>query len=408
MKVFIRALLSGVLFVLGMAAGSPGLAAGVQGASPGSIDIGVQVSLTGPASSIGQGFKAGTQLAADEINAHGGINGRKIHLVFEDDAGTAAGGILAVRRLMEQDGVFAIFGGGVSTSTASVIPLVQQSQFLYYDSLASDPRVLEHYSPYVFSGATVVRADVTSYLADVMKQDFKAKRVATLTSDEGYCTSGMTLLKPKIVARGMDLVSEQTFQSGDIDFSAQGAALKAAKPDVIYLCGVPADGGRMIPQLRRDGVTAKFLGDPALADPVTIEGAGKVANGFYAPYEVSKDWLGETSGAMAEWKARFAKAFPHPAPGTPNSFSLAAYSDFFVFAEGIRRAGSEVTPDRVIAGLDSLRNFVGGKTAAWSYAVPIGTPRTFKKGDHKGSGERDMTLLIVRDGAFARAKGLQM
>lgn len=405
MKWIIGTFLSGALLALGVAGGSPGLAAGVQGVTPTSINVGVQVSLTGPASSIGQGFKAGTELAADEVNAHGGINGRKIHLVFEDDAGTAAGGILATRKLMEQDGVFAIFGGGTSTSTASVIPLVQQSQFLYYDSLASDPRVLEHYSPYVFSGSTVVRADVTSFLADVMSKTFKAKKVATLTSEQGYCTSGMTLLKPKILASGVQLVTEQTFQSGDIDFSAQSAAIKAAKPDAVYLCGVPADSGRMIPQLRRAGVSAKLLGDPALADPVTVEAAGKAAEGFYAPYEVTAEWLGETTGLMAQWKDRFAKAFPHPVPGTPNSFSLAAYSDFFVFAEGIRRAGSDVTRDRVIAGLESLRNFVGGKTPEWSYAVPIGTPRTFTKGDHKGSGERDMTLLVVQHGAFARAGG---
>ncbi|MGH6799522.1 MAG: ABC transporter substrate-binding protein, partial [Roseiarcus sp.] len=114
--------------------------------------IGVQVSLSGPASTVGQGFKAGAQMAVDEINAHGGINGRHIDIAYEDDSGTAEGGLSAVRRLMEQDKVFAIFSGGTSTSTASVIPLVQQSKFLYYDSVASDPRVLQNYSPYVFSG----------------------------------------------------------------------------------------------------------------------------------------------------------------------------------------------------------------------------------------------------------------
>jgi branched-chain amino acid transport system substrate-binding protein len=376
--------------------------ADVQGLTPNSILIGVQVSLTGPASSIGTGFKAGTELAIDEINAHGGINGRKIQAVYEDDAGTAEGGISAVRRLMDQDKVFAIFGGGTSTSTASVIPLIQQSQFLYYDSLASDPRVLETYSPYVFSGGTVVRADVATYIVNVMKNLLKAKTVGFITNDEAFCSSAVKLLEPRISAAGMTLIVQQKFKSGDTDYTAQAAAIKAANPDVLYACGLPVDGGRMIPQLRRGGVTSKLIGDTVLADSVVPQMAGAAMEGSYVLWLNSSQYIDDKNNPMADWRARFAKKFPNPAPGTPNSFSLSAYSDFYVFADGLRLAGKNPTQQSVIAGLETIQNFVAGKDKYFVYAAPIGNPRSFKAGDHKGN--RECVLLVVKNGTFQRVE----
>ena len=391
--------------VLAIAAGMtivPAGAADVQGVTPTSILIGVQVSLTGPASSVGQGFKYGTDMAAAEINAHGGINGRKIQLVYEDDNGTAEGGISAVRRLMDQDKVFAIFGGGTSTSTASVIPLIQQSNELYYDSLASDPRVLETYSPYVFSGGTVVRADVAAYAINVMSVKFKAKTIALMSSDEAFCTSGINLMKPKLEAAGLKLVSEQKFKSGDTDFSAQAAALKAANPDAIYLCGLPADGGRLLPQLKRAGITSKLLGDTVLGDNVVPTTAGGAAEGFYALWLNASQFIDQTANPMGEWRARFKAMFPNPPAGVPNSFSLSAYSDFYVFADGIRLAGKDITVQKVIAGLEQIQNFVAGRDKVYTYAVPIGNPRSFKNGDHKGN--REAVLIVVKNGQYSRVE----
>lgn len=381
---------------------APVRAAPVQGLGPKNILIGVQVSLTGPASTVGQGFKAGTQMAVDEINAHGGINGRHIDVVYEDDAGTAEGGISAVRRLMEQDKVFAIFGGGTSTSTASVIPLIQQSSFLYYDSLASDPRVLQNYSPYVFSGMTVVRADVAAYAAKVLEQQFKAKTVGLLTSDEAFCSSVLPLMTPKLADAGIKIVVQQKFKSGDTDFTAQANAIKAANPDAMYLCGLPADGGRILPQLKRAGITSKLLGDTVFGDTVVPKLAGPAANGFYALWINASQFMDETTGAMGDWKARFAKAVPNPPPNTPNSFSLAGYADFYVFAEGLRRAGKDPTQDKVVDGLEQVHNFVAGKDPYFKWAAAIGLPRTFKKGDHKGN--RECVLIQVRNGDYARVE----
>jgi branched-chain amino acid transport system substrate-binding protein len=376
-------------------------AADVQGVTPNSILIGVQVALTGPASTVGQGFRAGIDMAVDEINAHGGVNGRQIKTVYEDDNGTAEGGILAVRRLSEQDGVFAIMGGGTSTATVSVIPLVEQGGIVYYDSLASDPRVLETYSPYVFSGMTIVRADIANSIIEALKKELKAKTVGIVTSDEALCTAAVNLVEPQLAANGMKLVVEQKFRSGDTDFTTQANAIKSANPDALYMCGLPIDGGRLIPQLKRAGVTSKLLGDGTFTDANIIRVGGASIDGLYSFWIVSRQFIGETTGPIADWKARFAKRFPNPPSGVPNHYTLAAYSDMYCLAEGMRRAGKDLTRDRLIAGLETLHDYIAGTDKAFSYAAAIGTPRSFRKGDHKGA--RSTQLVVVRNGQFVAA-----
>jgi branched-chain amino acid transport system substrate-binding protein len=376
-------------------------AADVPGVTPNSILIGVQVALTGPASTVGQGFRAGIDMAVDEINAHGGINGRTIKTVYEDDNGTAEGGILAVRRLVEQDQVFAVMGGGTSTSTVSVIPLVEQGGVVYYDSLASDPRVLETYSPYVFSGMTIVRADIANSIIAALKKDMKAKTVGIVTSDEALCTAAVTLIEPQFQTNGLKLVVDQKFRSGDTDFSTQAAAVKAANPDALYMCGLPIDGGRLIPQLKRAGVTSKLLGDGTFTDANIIRVGGASIDGLYSFWIVSRQFIGETTGPIADWKERFAKKFPNPPAGVPNHYTLAAYSDMYCLAEGMRRAGRDLTRDKLIAGLETLHDYIAGTDKAFSYAAAIGTPRTFRKGDHKGA--RTTQLVVVRNGQFVAA-----
>jgi branched-chain amino acid transport system substrate-binding protein len=392
-----RLLLLGCAVLIVSSAAAPARA-DTQGLTDKEILIGTHLSLTGPASSIGQGFKAGEDMAIAEINAHGGINGRTVKVVYEDDAGTAEGGVSAVRRLIDQDKVFAIFAGGTSTSTAAVIPLIQQTQILYYDSVASDPRVLQIYSPYVFSGTAVVRSDLAQFALHAITDTLKAKTLAFLTSDEAACANGVRLLQPLVESAGIKVVTVQTFRSGATDFTAQSLALRDANADVIYLCGLPADGGRFLPQLRRAGVKSKLLGDGLLVDSVLTQNAGSSADGMYGLWTAAPQFIGETSGPVGEFKKRFAKFYPNPVPGTPNGFSVASYADFYDFTEGLRRAGRDLDKDKVVAALETLNGYVAGRDRDSSWAVPVGKPRTFKKGDHKGS--REAHLLIVRNGEF--------
>jgi branched-chain amino acid transport system substrate-binding protein len=370
------------------------------GVTPEKIVIGTHLPLTGPVSSVGLGFRAGVQMALAEINAHGGVNGRMLEVVFEDDAGTAEGAISAVRRLLDRSNVFGILSGGSSTSVVAVIPLVQQRRVPYLASLASDPRVLEKFSPYVFTGSTVARGDVAVAVTGFMTGTLHTRTISFLHSGEANCQSGVDILATTLTQAGVETKGRQRFNTGDTDFTAQAHALVAQDADTIYICGIPADGGRILPQLRRAGIKAKLVGDTALADPNTIVVAGKDAEGFFT-FWGAKQFIEDRTGVMGQWRERFQQAVPDAPRGTPNLFSLAGYGDFYVFAEGLRRAGKNPTREGFVQGTEGIRDFVAGKDAYWTFASPIALPRNFAPDNHKGN--RDQLPVVVKNGQLVSA-----
>lgn len=365
------------------------------------VVIGTHLPLTGPASSVGFGFRAGVQMAVAEINGKGGVNGRTLEVVFEDDAGTAEGAISAVRRLLDRSNAFGILSGGTSTSVVAVIPLIQQRRIPYLASLASDPRVLEKFSPYVFTGSTVARGDVAASTTKFMTGTLRSRTVSFLYSGEANCQSGVDILASALAQGGIETKGKQRFNTGDTDFTAQAHALVSQAADTVYICGTPVDGGRILPQLRRAGVNAKLVGDAALADPNTITVAGKDSEGFYTFWGASNQFIDDRTGVMGQWRERFQRALPDAPRGTPNLFSLGAYGDFYLFAEALRRAGKSPTRDSFVQSMEGIRDFVAGKDAYWTFASPIALPRSFTPDSHKGN--RDQLAVMVKNGQLVPA-----
>ncbi len=228
-----------------------------QPAEPGVTDteikIGVHLSLSGPASFVGQGARVGVAFALSEINGHGGVNGRKLSIVYVDDKGSPDGGVSAVRRLVDEDKVFVVLGAGTSTSTVPVLPYFDRNGVPYYVSLASDSVVLEKFRKNVYTGATSSQATMTQGMADFVMEKFKPKRVALMQCDQGHCMSGGPRVKAFLEKAGVE-VTVTNFNSGDTDFTGQIQQIKAAKPDVVFVYGLAADAPRIFPQIRRAGI----------------------------------------------------------------------------------------------------------------------------------------------------------
>jgi branched-chain amino acid transport system substrate-binding protein len=225
--------------------------------------------------------------------------------------------------------------------------------------------------------------------------------VSFLHSGEANCQTGVDLLAAALTQAGIETKGRQRFNSGDTDFTAQAHALVSQAADTVYICGTPVDGGRILPQLRRAGVNGRFVGDAALADPNTITVAGKDAEGFFTFWMASNQFIEDRTGAMGQWRDRFQRAVPDAPRGTPNLFSLGAYGDFYVFAEGLRRAGKEPTRESFVQGMEGLRDFVAGKDSHWTFATPIALPRNFAPDSHKGN--RDQLPVVVKSGQLVPA-----
>lgn len=362
------------------------------------IKVGVHLSMTGPASFVGQGSRVGIALAQAEINAQGGINSRKLVLVHVDDRGSPDGGVAAVRRLVDEENVFFVLGAGTSTSTVPVLPFFERNGVPYYVSLASDPRVMEKFRPNVYSGATSTQEVFTATMARFVVNKLKPKRVTLLQCDQGHCTSGGPLLKAHLEKAGT-AVTVLTFNSGDTDFTGQVQQTKGSNPDVVFVYGLASDGGRLFPQLRRAGINVQIVTDTSLADPSVARVAGPAAEGFHAFWLGGTQFIDDKSGPMGQWLAALDKHQIERPANTPNLYSLMLYADVYVLAEAMRAAGRNLTRQALLNSLDNnIKGFVAGKDGYWKNAAPIGFPRTFTPTDHLGN--RTLQPLVNRGGVF--------
>ena len=365
------------------------------------IKLGVQSSLTGPASFVGQGAKVGIETAVAEINEHGGINGRKLTLVYGDDRGSPDGGVTAVRRLVDEEGAFAVFDAGTSAPAVSVLPYFMQNGLPYYSSFASDPRMLQTFAPNVYVGAVVPQTGLVKAYISTLIGTLHAKNVALMQCDQAHCTSGGPLLKDGLEKAGVK-VTVVTFNSGDTDFTGQVQQIKAANPDAVFVYGLAADGGRIFPQLRRAGIKAPLLGDTSLADLAVGRLAGSAANGYYTFWLGGTQFLDDNTGAMGKLLASMAAHKIDRPNNTPNLYTLLAYADVYVLAEGLRGAGKDLTRAALLKSLDTnIHDFVAGNGPPWTYAAPIGQPRTFTPTDHQGT--RIVQTVVLDGGSFKPA-----
>ena len=376
---------------------TPLAAAAEVGVTDTEIKIGVHLPLTGPASFVGQGSKVGIDAAVAEINKNGGINGRKLAMVFVDDRSAPDGGVAAVRRLVDGEKVLLVFGASTSTASIAVIPYFQQNGVPYLVSLAADPRILEKFAPNIYSGATLPQFDLVKSYIKFVGTDIKAKRVFLLQCDQAHCLSGGPLLKAGLEAAGVT-VTLATFNSGDTDFTAQIQAMKVASPDTVFVYGLASDGGRIFPQIRRAGITAQLIGDGAITDLAVGKLAGSAADGYYGFWQGSRQFIDDNTGPMGKFLNSLAENKIERPANTPSQFSLMTYSDMYVVAEGLRGAGKDLTRAALLRSLDTnIRNFTPG-TGPWSYAAGFALPRTFTPTDHQGS--RTVQPVVYRNGTF--------
>ena len=362
------------------------------------VTIGAHIPLSGASSELGQGFDYGARLAFAEINAHGGVNGHELKLVEADDQSTPNGAITAVQRLTLGTQVALLWNGSSSSPTVAVVPRMRMGPTPYYVSFASDPRVLDPFSRFIFSGAALPVASIATDMVDFIASHLKAHSIAILSCDQANCKASVPLLKTGLNGKGIKIVEDQTFHSGDTDFTGQISAIKTANPDVVQIWGLPADGGRIVAQIRLAGITAPIVGDTAMTDQAVLELAGKAAEGMYAMWIAGAQFLSDDTGPMQEFRAHFAKEYPSAPAGMPNQYSIRAYADAYVIAEAVRLAGADPTPAAIMSQLDTIRDFVGGKDAYFTYASAIGLPRSFSTTDHQGT--KELTVVVVRNGKF--------
>lgn len=308
---------------------TPGGAA--SAANGGDILVGEYGSLTGPQATFGQSTHNGIMMAADEVNAAGGINGRKIKILTEDDQSKQEEAVTAVTKLISQNGVVAVLGEVASSASIAAAPICQQNKVPMITPSSTNPEVTKK-GDYIFR-----MCFIDSYQGPIMAKfaanDLKSKRAAILTDIKNDYSTGLTVsIEETFKASGGQVVGKQSYSNGDSDFRSQLTAIRTTNPDVIFIPGYYTDVGQIASQARDLGVKAPFVGGDGWESPKLLEIGGKALEGsFYANHYFYSDPSPVVRNFVERYKQRYGVV--------PDALAALGYDAMKVLADSMKRAG---------------------------------------------------------------------
>ncbi len=331
------------------------------GVTADTILIGVIGPMTGPASWSGLSVQNGSILYFDEVNESGGVNGRKIKTIVEDDKCLPTDGVAATKKLLDRDNVFALFGGVCSNATLAALPLIKDSGTPFMDVLVSHPSLTSPVIKNVFRIGSIPSDIHAYYMVDFAVQHFKAKKLAIANQSDEYGKYGAQYLEEWMGKKYQTKpVAHEVDNLGDVDFTSQVMRLKNAAPDVVLLYGFPKESSILLRQSKELGLNAQWIGSSSLADRsftvlVGEPGVGSVAIWTWEPYLET-----DNQPLVNQFKDKFEKKYPGHPVGKPNALDMAAYAAAKVLVEGLTRAGRELTTQNFIKSLESVQNYDSG------------------------------------------------
>jgi branched-chain amino acid transport system substrate-binding protein len=315
------------------------------------IKIGYFGDLSGPTFNFGQSAINGVLMAADQINQLGGINGRHLDVVIEDDRGRPEEAARLTAKLIDQDKVVAIIGGGTSGNSRAAAPKAQSSHVPLISPSSTDPAVTQT-GDYIFR-ACFVDSFQGEVMASFAANTLKAKRAAILFDFNSPYGRGLTeFFELSFTKLGGEIVSKQSYMQGDADFKGQLSTIKAAEPEVIYIPGYYGDVALIAKQARAMGLVQPLLGGDGWDAPELWQLGGDALNGAYISTHYSAD---DPSPAIQEFVAAYKQRYGNL---IPDAHAALAYDAMRLLVDAITRAGS-TDGSRLREALAQTKSYAG-------------------------------------------------
>jgi branched-chain amino acid transport system substrate-binding protein len=326
-----------VLVAIGLAGLSSGCkksgaeASGEAGGDP--IKVGQFASLTGKEATFGISSDEGTTLAIEEINAAGGVLGRKLQLLTEDTQSKPGEPATVVNKLIARDGVVAILGEVASSRSLEAAPICQQSKIPMISPSSTNPKVTE-VGDFIFRVCFIDPFQGT-VMANFATKTLQAKKVAVFTDAKSDYSKGLAkFFKEKFVANGGTIAVELDYNGGDKDFKAQLTAIKAASPDAVFVPGYYTDAALICVQAKQLGLNVPFMGGDGWESDKLVEIGREAVEGQYFSTHYHPDVGSDRSKQFLQnyrlrWKGK-----------TPDALAACGYDSVLVLADALKRAGS--------------------------------------------------------------------
>ncbi len=339
------------------------------------VKIGVFLPMTGGVASYGQMEWAGIK-TANEIKPT--VLGKKVELILVDEKSDKIEAANAVSRLIKKEKVVAIIGTATSGNTMAGASIAEEAKVPIISPTATDPRVTQN-RKYIFR-VCFIDPFQGAVAAKYAFENLKARRAALLIDQaQDYCVDLANFFKQDFVKMGGSIVSSTFCQSGDQDFTAQLSAVKAAKPDILYLPNYYTEDALVCKQAAELGLKVPILSADGAQAPELISIGGKAVEGFTFTGHFAKE------GATTALAKQYIQAYETKNKTDASGFDALGADAYFVLIDAIERAKSTEGP-KIREALASTKDFAGV-----SGVLSIGEDGNAKKG---------MVMLHVQDGKF--------
>lgn len=366
-----------------VAAGISSACLAENGVTPDTIVLGQSVALTGPAAALGVEMRNGAKVYFDYVNSKGGVHGRKIQLVTLDDGYEPARTVPNTKKLIEEYKVFALFGYVGTPTSSAVLPLFTEARVPFFGAFTGAELLRQPFNRYIFN----VRASYYDETEKIVEQlvSTGSRNIAVFYQDDAYGQAGLKGVELAMARRNLKISTTATVERNTLKVERAVKTINAAQPDAVVMISAYKSCGEFIRQMKKQGSAAQFynvsfVGSQALADDLGSEGVG-VAISQVMPFP----WGGDMP-IIREYQSLMLRA-------GNKQFTFSTVEGFIAakaFVEGLRRAGRDLTRERLIAALEKMNDVdLGGFYVGF-------TPT-----NHNASKFVDLTI-IAHDGKFLR------
>ena len=351
------------------------------GVTPTTIVLGQSAALTGPAAQLGIQMNVGLKVYFDHVNAQGGVNGRRIELRLLDDKYEAKLAAENTRKLIEEEKVFALIGYVGTPTSAAAMPIFSEAKVPFFGPFTGAQLLHEPFNRYVFN----VRASYFDETEKIVEQLVSTgiKNIAVFYQNDNYGLAGLAGTERAMTRRNMKIAATATVERNTVDVAQAVKTIGKSNADAIVMISAYTSIAAFVREMKKTGYggqfhNVSFVGSKALADALGDEGHG-VAISQVVPFPWSP-----TTRVVKEYQALMSAA-------GHKDYNFSSLEGFIVakaFTEGLKRAGRDLTRERLIAALESMS------------AVDLGDFMIgFGPADHSGSQFVDLTI-IGRRGKF--------
>ncbi len=342
-----------------------------QGVEKNEITLGSIQDLSGPLAGFGKQARMGMQLAVDEINEQGGINGRKIKLLVEDSGYDPKKAVLAAQKLVNQDKIFMMVGHIGTAQNMAAMPVQFEKNVINFFPITAAREMYEPFHKLKYSFAATYFDQMRNAVPKLVKEK-GAKKVCTIYQDDDFGLEVLRGGEEGLKTLNMEFAEKTSFKRGATDFSSQVSKMQSSGCDMIVLGTIIRETIGTIGTSRKLGFNPVFLGSSAAYTDLIHKIGGKAMDGLYATMTVQNPYTDEQSQPIRFWANKYKTKFTDE----PTVFSVYGYNIINTFANAATKAGKNLSTESFIKVMDTLTippDIFGSAQATFSPTKRLGS-----------------------------------